>query len=183
MKPASQPRTAANLSESIHQQLTMYALAASAAGVGVLALARPAEAKVVYTPAHKQLINHKPFDLDLDHNGVNDFKFLLNWYSTTYGKRILTVQGAQQRNEIWSSSSGRLLSCAAPLPKGTRIGPKGRFSAKSLVMFYTYRASSVCKWLQRGGTTAYLGVKFSIRGKDHFGWGAIHYSFCSSPQC
>jgi hypothetical protein len=60
-------------------------------------------------------------------------------YSTTFGKRILTVHGVQQRNEIWSSSSGPFLSCASPLPKGTRIGPKGRFSAKPVVMSYTYR--------------------------------------------
>ena len=38
MPRSSRPtRTAANLSESIHQQLNMYALAAGAAGVGVLA--------------------------------------------------------------------------------------------------------------------------------------------------
>ena len=43
-------RKTAKLSESIHQQLSMYALAASAAGVGMLA--QPAEAKIVYTPVH-----------------------------------------------------------------------------------------------------------------------------------
>jgi len=39
MKP--RPRKTANLSESIHQQLSMYALAASAAGVGALCFAKP----------------------------------------------------------------------------------------------------------------------------------------------
>jgi hypothetical protein len=33
----------------MHHQLNMYALAASVAGVGVLALAQPAEAKILYT--------------------------------------------------------------------------------------------------------------------------------------
>ena len=99
------PHKTVRISDSLHRQLSVYALAAGAAGVGGLVLAQPAEGKIVYTPAHQQLINHKPFDLDLDHNGVNDFKFLLNWYSTTFGKRTLTVQGVQQRNRIWSSSA------------------------------------------------------------------------------
>jgi hypothetical protein len=180
MKRTTQPRTTVNLSKSVQHQVNMYALAASAAGVALLAGAQPANAKIVYTPAHKQLTNHKPFDLDLDHNGVNDFKFLLNWYSTTFGKRTLSVQGVQQGNKIWSSYVLGRLPCAAPLPKGTRIGPKGRFSMNPVWMFYTSRASSDCKWLQRGGTTAYLGVKFSIKGKDHFGW--VRFTTHSSPH-
>jgi len=41
MNHSSGPRKTANLSKSTHQQLTMYALAASAAGVTLLALAPP----------------------------------------------------------------------------------------------------------------------------------------------
>jgi hypothetical protein len=44
-------RVLSNLSDSVHLRLNMYALAASAAGVGALALARPCEAEIVYTPA------------------------------------------------------------------------------------------------------------------------------------
>jgi hypothetical protein len=40
-------RTSVNLSELISRQLNMYTLAAGAAGVGVLALAQPVEAKIV----------------------------------------------------------------------------------------------------------------------------------------
>ena len=54
MKPQP-PKTPSKLSDSVHHQLSLYALAASAAGVGVLALAQPADAKIVYTPAHKWL--------------------------------------------------------------------------------------------------------------------------------
>jgi hypothetical protein len=70
MKRTTQPRATVNLSKSVQHQLNMYALAASATGVALLAAAQPVNAKIVYTPAHQQLINHKPFDLDLDHNGV-----------------------------------------------------------------------------------------------------------------
>ena len=52
MKRSARSRKTANLSKSVTHQLNMYALSASAAGVGALALAQPAEAKVIYTPAH-----------------------------------------------------------------------------------------------------------------------------------
>jgi len=45
----TRPRKPANFSHSVHHRLDMYALAASAAGVAALALAQPAEAKVIYT--------------------------------------------------------------------------------------------------------------------------------------
>src|SRR5579863_10427884 len=73
MKRSPRPRTTANLSDSIHHRLNMYALAASAAGVGVLALAQPIEAKIVYTPADVK-IGYIPYNLDLNHDGVVDFQ-------------------------------------------------------------------------------------------------------------
>jgi hypothetical protein len=47
MKRSSGLRKTADLSVSIHQQLNMYALAAGAAGVGVLALAQPSEPQTI----------------------------------------------------------------------------------------------------------------------------------------
>jgi hypothetical protein len=41
MKP--QPRRTANLSDTVHQEFSMYALAATAAGVGILVLTQPAQ--------------------------------------------------------------------------------------------------------------------------------------------
>jgi hypothetical protein len=41
-------RVPSQLPESLHKQVNAYALAASAAGVGVLALAQPAEARIIY---------------------------------------------------------------------------------------------------------------------------------------
>ena len=62
MKRSSGPRKAANLPESVHRQLNMYALAAGAAGVSMLGSAQPADAKIVYTRADKVIVG--VFDLD-----------------------------------------------------------------------------------------------------------------------
>jgi hypothetical protein len=43
-------KTPSKLSESTHHRLNMYALAASAAGVGALIAPNSADAKIVYTP-------------------------------------------------------------------------------------------------------------------------------------
>src|SRR5580692_6201903 len=67
MNRYSRPRRTADLSDSIHQQLNMYAVAAAAAGVGMLALSQPSEAKIVYTPANAQIKGR--LNLDLNHDG------------------------------------------------------------------------------------------------------------------
>ena len=68
-----QPRTASKLCQSTQQLLNSYALAASAAGVGMLALTLPAEAKIVYTPTHHIIKKGISYHLDLSHDGKTDF--------------------------------------------------------------------------------------------------------------
>ena len=65
-------RKIANLPSSIHQQLNMYALVASAAGVGVLALTQAADAKVVYTPAHHVIGRNELYKVSLNHDEIGD---------------------------------------------------------------------------------------------------------------
>jgi hypothetical protein len=74
MKHSSGPtRTTATLSESTHQRLNMYALAASAAGVGILALTPPAQARIIYTPTHRTIKTHQILHLDLNHDRIGDY--------------------------------------------------------------------------------------------------------------
>ena len=72
MNRRSRPRTTAQFSDSTHHQLNMYAVAAGAAGVGMLALAQPAEAKIVYTPANTPI--RFVVNLDLNNDGLPDFQ-------------------------------------------------------------------------------------------------------------
>jgi hypothetical protein len=57
MKPSFQPTPPSRLPESIHRQLNMYSLAASAAGVGALAL----------TPTHHIIGEESSYVLALNH--------------------------------------------------------------------------------------------------------------------
>jgi hypothetical protein len=67
------------LSDSVRLRLNMYALAASAAGVGALALARPSEAEIVYRPAQVTIRINKTIPLDLNHDGKTDFRLPNLW--------------------------------------------------------------------------------------------------------
>src|SRR3981081_1041616 len=73
MKRSPRPLKTARLSDSLHQRLNSYALAASAAGVSALALSQPAEARIVYTPVHHVIRKNSYFDIDLNHDGIVDF--------------------------------------------------------------------------------------------------------------
>jgi hypothetical protein len=55
MPSAAAIRKTAKLRQSVHHDLTAYALAAGAAGVSLLSLAQPSEAEVVYTPANQTI--------------------------------------------------------------------------------------------------------------------------------
>jgi hypothetical protein len=109
MRRSSGPRKTADLSESVHRQLSMYALAASAAGLGFLTSSQPAEAKIVYTPAHVVVQRGWPgiVSLDLNHDGITDFNFQ-NWWNsnTSIGPEgFLSVLPAQRANQIWGHST------------------------------------------------------------------------------
>src|SRR5579872_3834474 len=76
MRPSTRPaEEICNPSMSFHHRLNSYALAASAAGVSLLALARPSEARIVYTPTHHVIADGGSYKLDLNHDGVTDLSF------------------------------------------------------------------------------------------------------------
>jgi hypothetical protein len=185
-------RRTTEVSESLQRKLNVYALAASAAGVGMLALVQSAEAKIVYTPADKWLPLNQNFYLDLNHDGVNDFRFWLasaNW-STGFSKGFLrslaveVAESSQSKNAFYYSVSQHDL-CAPALRKGIKVGPKSPFTgpAGPWLFLKSYQSSehhSACKWL--GVKQAYLGVRFMIKGEAHYGWIRLGYMEASTNQ-
>jgi len=179
MKRSSRPRTIAELSKSLHQQLNAYTIAAGAAGVGMLALTQPASAKIVYTPVHKN-IGHI-ISLDLNHDGIYDFKFIYSRASevSTYGfqnsSAKLVVFGLRSGNQIY----GQFRNVSA-LPAGVRIGPNGKFSGRSMMAHVSAVSGKndahYGYWAGDGGGVkrCYLGLRFIIEGKVHFGWARLN---------
>lgn len=181
MKRPSPP--AANLSQTTDRQLHMYALAASAAGVGMLALAGPAEAKIVYTHADKSIMPNHTIPLDLNHDGTIDFRFKdMHFTSRTYGfdhTGILSILPARQANKIEGYSRTNR-HYASALQAGVTIGPKGPFKSGARVMATVFSdtgarraVSNSCNGPWSKGNNRFLGLEFLINGKVHFGWARL----------
>jgi len=178
MKRSAPPRETAKLSDSIHHQLNMYASAASAAGVGLLALAQSVEAKIVYTPAHHKISPNSVFPLDLNHDGIADF-ILKDTHNTSgysaSGRLSVLPVGAGQKNQIWGHTALRR-AYASALFGGVRVGPKGQFLPAAGTMAVTQFSGGIgyCTGPWGYVTNRYLGLKFVIAGKVHFGWARLN---------
>jgi hypothetical protein len=125
-------RQPAKLSDSLSHRLNSYALAASAAGVSVLALARPAGATVVYTPQHTDC-SFQGCIIDLLNNKMPEFT--VNLATTNFGRGSGTYVGnltVTQYHSFAPSSDPALVVVpenarfrgfyAAALHAGARIG-------------------------------------------------------------
>jgi hypothetical protein len=155
----------------------MYALAASAAGVGVLALAPPAEAKIMYTKAHVKIETDKPFNLDLNHDGITDFK-LLNSNNGTSGDLAV---GAIASNFVWEQSKSQYhRQFAAAAHEGDKIGVGSNQFISSGPRFYmadVNDAGSSGPW--KDVHNRYLGLSFILKGKTHFGWARLNVTIAN----
>jgi hypothetical protein len=166
-------RMTSHLSPSLEKRLSRYSLAASAAAVGMLALAMPAAGKIVYTPTHQQIPPGfgTGLFLDLNHDGVNDFSFV-NFYSRTSSQIGLWVSQINPSNEVFSNRG-----FAAALPAGVKIGSKGKFQRRPVnIMASDDLFDSRCAGPWKEAHKRYLGLKFIIGGKTHFGWARLNVS-------
>jgi hypothetical protein len=188
MKPQAQPAISpSRLSESTHRQLNMYALAAGAAGVSLLALARSANAKVVYTETNEALRPRVPILIDLNHDGISDFQLRTTYYAGSSGFKV-GVNASECRN-LNNAIAGRhgnvpgsdyFFSAAFALPAAARIGPKRSFPVRRAVMAVelfkkdvgTSQYSELGPWVGtgKGMQNRYLGLKFVVDGQVHYGW-------------
>jgi hypothetical protein len=167
-----------NLSDLTQQRLSAYALAATAAGVGVLALPPKMHASIVYTPAHVTLGPKSPvtYDLDLNHDGVVDFT-LGHSSSCDVGRCVVLVDAYAKQSGNAIAFGGKVQGCLA-MPPGAVIGPKRQFYAPVVQLadyFSAYsgnRASG--NWVNV--TNHYLGLKFTISGETHYGWARLNVS-------
>ena len=164
------------LSKTIDRNLRVYSTAALAAGVGVLALAQPAHGEVVVTKKTIPIpYNAFPFlGIDLNNDGVNDFLANIDFSAYPLSDFDLSVFPAQDGGGVVGSHQGY----ASALVRGARIGPAAHFDAQQRIEFfhridntYSHHYGSTLRGNWGGNPrNRYLGVKFQIKGKTHYGW-------------
>jgi hypothetical protein len=179
MKRSPRPRKTAKLSRSLHQQLTMYALAAGAAGVGLLALAPPAEAKIIYTPAHRVITPKHSYNIDFNHDGITDFKIANSVSACTDFCFFELRQSPADGNSAVGYTVGSGFPLDSALKPGARIGPRRPFKKGTAALLvarsnvYTSNKTIVYgPWANV--KDRYLGLKFQIKGKTHYGWARLN---------
>jgi len=144
-----------------------------------LAAHAQAAAEVVYTPADIGIVNGARLELDLNHDGVADFKLINDLHlSTTPFGDDLSIKGAVKGNEISESNPKRFYYFANALASGVQVGPGASFRPHPANMAYAsltaFTYVSGGPW--KNATNRFLGLKFLINGEVHYGWARLTVS-------
>ena len=168
-------RTPSRLPASLNHRLNGYAFAATAAGVSLLALTQPSEARVVYTKTHQIIGTNGIYPLDLTHDGTIDF--LIQERGVTFsssGYNGLAVKPAFGNGVDGSTG------LAAALNQGSLVGPGQPFisstgSGGEVMVNFACSIEEGCSTIGKWGNdrNRYLGLKFLIGGKIHYGWARL----------
>jgi hypothetical protein len=186
-------RPAVRLGASLEKALVAYAGAATAASVGFLVLAPGAEAKVIYKKVNKPILLNTILPLDLNHDGVTDFTLVDSHATYSFAAfGYLTVFPNKIQNKIMGPvrSATGFYWAASALSTGVQIGSQGPFAPGAKLMVgvvyagarrKTPRNPSSCFGLWPNVTNRFLGLKFRISGKVHYGWASLDVT-CANIQ-
>jgi hypothetical protein len=157
----------------MHRDLSLYALASSAAGVSMLALTQPAEGQIVYSQAYVELTPGGTIPVDLNHDGVTDFTIQqFRYVSGNQFNRLAAIPSPH--GGIQRGASNFL---GAALLSGSNIGGSEGFVHGQAIMASTSVFSSDVfgSWLT--AKNCYLGIQFHIDGATHYGWARINVGY------
>jgi hypothetical protein len=188
MKPVKLSRSVpANLSLSLQHRLSAYALAAGAAGVALLVLPQSSQAEVVYTPANQIIGRQGSYSLDLNHDGIIDY--IIAEHAGADGSfgtfQQLSVKAARSNHVLCSTTFCiSTFIYAAALGEGFQIGPnepRNGWLAHSGPMafedFFLKTGGVYYAWAWVNVNDRYLGLRFEINGKIHYGWARLSVKF------
>jgi hypothetical protein len=168
----------------------MYALAATAAGVSMLALAQPGEAEIIYTPANVTIAPNQEYGLDLNGDGIVDFTIRAfgKYFPPVTYINSLFVKHPPAGNEVAAHLAfglywGGFHKFAYALSSGMPISQQARhFSAGRVSMTWQcacdaggfYRGSWLAHRSHQPLSDRYLGLMFKINGEVHYGWARLN---------
>jgi hypothetical protein len=160
----------------LHHQLNMYAVAASAAGVGMLALAQTAEARIVYTATHQVIHRGGQISLDLNHDGVIDFIIAHGSGCSSSGCAAgLNVNGRMYGDGNYVEGLREIFDYAFALRANQKVGSTKPFMGQILYnRSYTRGTSGRCRGAWVNVKNRYLGFRFVFKHATHFGWARLN---------
>jgi len=175
-------------SRTLDQQIKLYSAAALAAGVGLMALAQPAESEVIVTkksipiPISQFGGTQYLVPVSLNNNGITDFSFSLYSFAYHSAFRDLTIYPREGGAVVAKVETIGERPLALELARGAKIGPSAAFSSDNFTEIegshvdFGYRSGKsyysktfAGNW-GNNAKNSYLGVKFLINGQTHYGW-------------
>lgn len=148
-------------------------MAASVAGVSLLAFSEPSQAEVIYTPVHVNFVAPRTqYRLDLNNDGRSDFTIQLS--SSGHGPELFAVgeiNGAEVSNAFVVDAGRPLFPLA--LEAGAPIGSLANFfgSAYATELLAYAVLTRAGDWIDV--RNRYLGLEFLSKGKTYFGWARL----------
>jgi hypothetical protein len=132
------------------------------------AMTQPCAARIVYMRAHVVISMNNNYSLDLNHDGATDFTIK---NAGSYGRYRLYASAPAGNGVVGSIGSNG--AQAAALIRGEQIGPGQMFMAPDATMRECVR-HAICWGDWENVTNRYLGLKFIIHGKLHYGWARLN---------
>ena len=127
-----------------------------------------------------------PYKLDLNHGGIADFTLSIHtFFDSGSGYRefvgTMTVRGVQKSNAAVVGSKGY----APAFGPGVPIGPKVALKSKAVMGHCLEQSGPMTSVHTSKGNwlvvrNRYLGLRFTIKGKIHFGWARLTTTACAA---
>jgi hypothetical protein len=144
------------LNQHLERRILSYALAV---GAGAFVAGRPAQADIVYTPAHTWVGRGSTVQIDLNHDG--HFDVALHRSSTFFSTGFFLRAGALGKNGFANK--------ATPLNAGAPIGASRTFvRSEQLASAYNYAVGPWANVKDR-----FLGIEFHFGGQTYYGWAEL----------
>jgi len=157
------------MSSPLERRLNAYAIAASAAGVGLLALSPSAEARVIYTPAHLHIGVDSTLLLDLNHDGIIDFTIHNHFFFTTTPVAVELWVNPRHKNAV-RGIPNRGYGSASALEAGINVKQQNGFLGAGqkfgplMADWFTSRSISYSqRWSVEGRSKSLSGVEILHR--------------------
>ena len=169
LRPRKSRRAEVDLKQPLANRVAAYALAAGGAGLGVVAGAQPAQARIVYTPANIFFENRAVIDVDNVEFTITQIKE--DNFGYTF---ILELRG---NGSVLATS--RFPGWAGRLAAGAKIGASGHFyRGAQMANGATYNCcpSHTGPWDSYAPphiSSGFLGLQFLVNGQRHYGWAEV----------
>jgi hypothetical protein len=176
-------RKPSELPEPLHCRLSSYALAASAAGVTLLACSAPASAAPVCKNLFVTLSGTDTYSLNPSRQPFAPFNIgqtfdNVSSLTIAYWNRGFLTPNSAKAVELLGGNG-----FPAALASGASIGPGGHFGkGNSYGLLFSFGPlNGGTKKNHQGnfqfGQTNYFGFRFSMSGEDHYGWVRLKVTF------